>query len=119
MVESMNDITAFLDEFEETLTAQTQALLDGFEEERLAVFEAVGEERASIFEAVEEERDAVMGDLDARLLSATVRLEEVGRGLIDHFFVRLIEVLAVGGVVSVLTVLLVLSVLGRRERGKD
>ncbi|MBW2381457.1 MAG: hypothetical protein JRG70_18255, partial [Deltaproteobacteria bacterium] len=54
-----------------------------------------------------------------QLLSATTELDQVGRGLIDHFFVRLIEVLAVVGVASFLTVLLVLAVLRRRSSRND
>ena len=42
MVDSMQEITDFLGEFEDTLSAQTLTLLDGFEKERLAVFDAVG-----------------------------------------------------------------------------
>jgi len=69
--------------------------------------------------AIEDERGSIMGKLDAQLLSATTELDQVGRGLIDHFFVRLIEVLAVVGVASFLTVLLVLAVLRRRSSRND
>jgi hypothetical protein len=57
--------------------------------------------------AIAEERASVMDKLDEQLLSATTELDQVGRGLIDHFFIRLIEVLAV--------VLLVIVVLRRRR----
>ena len=60
-----------------------------------------------------------MDKLDAQLLSATSKLDQVGRSLIDHFFIRLIEVLAVAGVASFLTVLLVLVVLRKRRGSKD
>ena len=69
--------------------------------------------------AIEEERGSIMDKLDAQLLSATSKLDHVGRNLIDHFFIRLIEVLAVVGVASFLTVLLVLVVLRRRGGSKD
>jgi hypothetical protein len=119
MVESMQTMTNFLGEFESTLAAQTSALLDGFARERIAVFDAVGEERTEILAAIEEERTSIMAKLDEQLLSATAEIDNVGRGLIDHFFVRLIEVLAVAGVVMILTVLLVLMVLRKRGRSDD
>jgi hypothetical protein len=53
-----------------------------------------------------------MDKLDAQLLSATTELDQLGQGLIDHFFIRLIEVLAV-----VLLVILVLR--RRRSSGSD
>lgn len=71
-----------------------------------------------VLTAVEEERISVMGELDSQLVTATASLNDVGKGLIDHFFVRLIEVLAVVGVATILTVLLVLVVL-RKRRGSD
>jgi len=78
MVESMQTITAFLGEFESTLAAQTNALLDGFARERVVVFEAVGEERAEILAAIEEERTSIMDKLDEQLISATTELDNVG-----------------------------------------
>ncbi len=119
IVDAMGEMTDFLGEFESTLAAQTAALLDGFAAERVVVFEAVGEERTEILAAIEEERTSIMNKLDAQLISATAELDNVGRGLIDHFFVRLIEVLAVAGVVMILTVLLVLAVLRKRGRNDD
>jgi hypothetical protein len=119
MLDAMETMTDFLGEFEGTLAAQTTTLLDGFARERVAVFDAVGEERAEILAAVEEERTAVMEKLDDQLLEVTTELDQMGRGLIDHFFVRLIEVLVVVGVASFLTVLLVLAVLRRRKSSDD
>jgi hypothetical protein len=119
VVDAMREMTGFLGEFESTLAAQTATLLDGFARERVAIFDAVGEERAEILAAIEEERTSIMTKLDAQLISATTELDNVGRGLIDHFFVRLIEVLAVAGVVMILTVLLVLVLLRKRDRSDD
>ena len=117
VVDSMEDITEFLDEFEETLSMQTSTLLQGFEKERLAVFDAVGEERKEILSAIEEERISILAELDTHLLTATTELETVGKGLIDHFFIRLIEVLVVMGIAVLLMVLLVLFVVRRRSTG--
>ena len=119
MVDAMQDIDGFLDEFEPILAAQTATLLAGFEKERLAVFDSVAEERSTILDAVGEERSTIMNDLDSRMSTVTSNLDEVGRGLIDHFFARLIEVLAAVGVVTMLTVLLVLLVLRRRRSSDD
>jgi MYXO-CTERM domain-containing protein len=119
MLASMETMVDFLDDLEPILATQTNALLAGITAERIAVFDAVEEERTEILAAIEDERGSIMGKLDGQLLSATTKLDEVGRGLIDHFFVRLIEVLAAVGVASFLTVLLVLVVLRRRGSSKD
>jgi len=119
MLASMETMIDFLDELEPILATQTNALLAGITAERIAVFDAVEEERTEILAAIEDERGSIMGKLDAQLLSATTKLDQVGRGLIDHFFVRLIEVLAVVGVASFLTVLLVLVVLRKRRSSND
>ena len=115
MVNSMSEMTGFLDTFEGTLSAQTSALLSGIEKERITVFEAVEGERDAIVAAIGEERDAILTELDTQLATTTAKLDTVGRGLIDHFFIRLIEVLVVMGVVVFLMVLLVLFVLRKRE----
>jgi hypothetical protein len=114
MVNSMSEMTGFLDTFEGTLSAQTSALLKGIEQERITVFDAVEGERDAIVAAIGEERDAILNELDTQLATTTAKLDTVGRGLIDHFFIRLIEVLVVMGVVVFLMVLLVLFVLRKR-----
>lgn len=119
IADTMETMESFLGEFEGTLSAQTVALLDGIQGERIAIFDAVSEESKDILSAIEEERVSVMTELDARLTSATGELDKVGKGLIDHFFVRLIEVLAVVGVVMILTVLLVLVLVRKRRSGDD
>jgi hypothetical protein len=117
IVDTMETMEDFLGEFEGTLSAQTGALLDGIENERITVFNAVEEERVAILAAIENERESILDKLDSQLATATSQLDAVGRSLIDHFFLRLIEVLAVMGVAVFLTVLLVLFVLRRRGAG--
>ena len=107
----------FLDTFEGTLSAQTQALLEGIELERVSVFEAIEGERVAVLDAIEGERESILDKLDSQLATATTELDSVGRGLIDHFFVRLIEVLLGLGVFVFLMVLLALFVLRRRGSG--
>jgi hypothetical protein len=107
ILDSMKTMIDFLGEVDGILGSQTNALLAGFDKMQIAVFDAVAEERTAILAAIAEERASVMDKLDAQLLSATTELDQVGRGLIDHFFIRLIEVLAV--------VLLVIVVLRRRR----
>jgi MYXO-CTERM domain-containing protein len=114
MVDSMGEMTGFLDTFEGTLSAQTAALLAGIEKERITVFDAVEGERDAIVATIGEERDAILSELDSQLATTAAKLDTVGRGLIDHFFLRLIEVLVVMGVAGFLTVLLVLFVLRKR-----
>ncbi len=115
IVGSLENFTAFLDSFEGTLSAQTQTLLEGIERERMTIFNAVENERAAIVEAVEGERRAVLEGLDSQMSQASTRLEDVGKGLIDHFFARLIQILVVSGIVVFLIVLLVLAVVRRRS----
>jgi len=119
LVVTMGNINGFLDEFEGTVDGQVSTILTAVETERLAVFEAIAEERAMVLTAIEQERVSVMDKLDSQLLSATTGLNDVGKGLVDHFFVRLIEVLAVVGVATILTVLLVLVVLRKRRSSDD
>lgn len=113
---TMEDLTSFLGDFERTLSLQTSTLLDGFQRERVAVFDAVEDERQMILGAIEEERVSVMSELDRQLAATTDELEATGKALIDHFFTRLIEVLVVVGIVVVLIVLLVVAVARRLER---
>lgn len=117
IVGSMKDITAFLDTFEGTLSAQTHTLLSGIEEERLAVFEAIEGERMAVLDAIGNERESILEELDSQLTSASAELDSVGKGLIDYFFLRLIQVLVVMGVVVFLIVLLVLYAGRRRSVG--
>jgi hypothetical protein len=58
-----------------------------------------------------------LNELDSQLAQASVELDLVGKGLIDYFFLRLVQVLVVMGVVLFLIVLLVLSVFRRRSAG--
>jgi MYXO-CTERM domain-containing protein len=114
MVDSMSEMTGFLDTFEGTLSAQTSALLNGIEHERITVFEAIEGERDAIVAAIGEERDAILNELDTQLATTTAKLDTVGRGLIDHFFIRLIEVLVAMGMFVFLMLLMVLFVLRKR-----
>ncbi|MBW2720386.1 MAG: hypothetical protein JRD94_18115 [Deltaproteobacteria bacterium] len=100
MLDAMETMVDFLDELEPILAAQTNTLLAGVTAERIAVFDAVEAERTEILAAIEEERASIMDNLDAQV-------------------VRLVEVLAVVGVASFLTVLLVLAVLRRRKSSDD
>lgn len=119
LVVTMENINGFLGQFDGMVDEQVSTLLQAVEGERIAVFEAIAEERAMVLTAIEQERVSVMDQLDSQLLTATAQLNDVGKGLIDHFFVRLIEVLAVVGVATILTVLLVLVVLRKRRSSDD
>ena len=119
LVVTMENINGFLGQFDGMVDGQVSTLLQAVEGERIAVFEAIAEERAMVLTAIEQERVSIMDKLDSQLLTATAELNDVGTGLIDHFFVRLIEVLAVVGVATILTVLLVLVVLRKRRSSDD
>lgn|GEM_PF-1648073 len=127
VVASLRTMTEFLETFEETASTQSAAIFEGIQDERMMIFEAVERERAAILRAIENERATILNELDAQLSTATAEadaaarglidqataeLDTVGRGLVDHFFLRLIELLAIGGV----TVLLVRLVLRKRRK---
>ena len=107
-------MATFLDSFEGTLSAQTDALLAGIERERITVFDAIEAERTDIVNALGEESAAILDELDSQLVQASTRLDSVGKGLIDYFFLRLVQVL---GAMAVAAFLIVLFVLQRRSRG--
>lgn len=117
-VSVMGDVSAFLRGFEETLAEETDAFLEGFRGEREAIFDAVRDERMTILDAVERAQSSVLLSLDEQVTSAAEKLDQVGRGLIDYFFLRLFQALAVIGLFVLLLVALVLFVL-RRRRNED
>ena len=119
VVGAVDDITEFLGDFGLTLGEQTSALLDGFEVERVAVFDAIEKERQMILEAIEQERISILDDLDNKLRSTTEELDSVGKGLIDHFFKRLIQVLIGMGIFVLLVVAIVLFAARRRRNDED
>lgn len=117
VVRSIDEMATFLDSFEGTLSAQTDALLAGIERERITVFDAIEAERSDIVNALGKESAAIFDELDSQLVQASTRLDSVGKGLIDYFFLRLAQVLGVTAVAAFLIVLFVLFVLQRRSRG--
>jgi hypothetical protein len=119
LIAAAGDVTLFLDSFEETLAAQTQTLVDGIDAQRVAVFEAVEEERQMILSAVEEERLSIVTELEYRVDAATEKVETMGKGLIDHFFDRLVNLLIVVGLVTFAGVLLVLFIARQMSRRDD
>lgn len=116
---SLEDITSFFDDFDNVLESQTATLLTGIEQERIAIFEMIEERGGDALAAIETERTAILTAIEEQVAAATTKLDQVGRGLIDHFFVRLIEVLAVVGIAVFLLVALVLVVVRRRNRPND
>jgi len=114
LVESMNDISAFLEDFEAALGNQTTRLLDAFTLEREAAFAAIEEERKLILEAVNGERVAVVDSFNAEVDEALTRVEATGRDLIDHFFQRLIGVLVAIGIFIFIMVAVLIGALRTR-----
>jgi len=117
VVGSLEEMTGFLDTFEETAARQTAAIFDGIESERVMIFDAMERERAEILAALTEEREAILSGVDSQLSSTTSNMDEVARGLIDdttaeldgvarglidHFFIRLAQFLVIVGVCALL-----------------
>lgn len=115
VVSALEDIDGYFGEFEGTLSSQTGALLDGLARERMALSDAVEQERAAILDGLGRQGTSAIAALDERLVATTARLEETGRSLIDHFFVRLTEVLLGAGAFVLATVALILWVVRRRS----
>jgi len=116
VVEAVDGITSFLDDFEMTLGNQTTRILDGITAEREAVFAAVEEQSILLLEALEGERDAVLDSVDAEVDKALGRVEATGRGLIDHFFERLIWVLVAIGIFILIIVAVLIAALRTSKR---
>ena len=114
LIESMNDISAFLAEFDVSLGTQTTRLLDAFTLEREAAFASIEEERKQILEALEGKRIEVVDSVNAEVGEALSRFEETGRGLIDHFFERLIGVLVAIGIFIFIIVAVLIGALRSR-----
>jgi len=114
MVDAVETMADVLGDFESVFGEQTNTLLAGIEEARIAAFDAVAEERTAILTTIAEERGSVMDELDRQMLSATTELDRMGRGLVDHFFWRLLQVLALVAVFKLLMLLL-----RRRRSGND
>lgn len=115
-IEALDGITSFLDDFETTLGHQTTRLLEGITVEREAVFAAVEEQSTLLLEALEGERDAVLDSVDAEVDEALGRVEATGRGLIDHFFERLIGVLVAIGIFIFIIVAVLIGALRTSKR---
>ncbi len=112
VVGSLDQMSGFLDTFEETAERQAAAIFDGIKSERLMIFDAIERERAEILTALAGERDAILRGVDSQLTSTTAGIDQVargliddattefngvGRGLIDHFFLRLAQFVVVVG----------------------
>ena len=119
LLAATEDIALFFQDFEETLSKQTRALLAGIQDERRAVFAAVEEERQMVLSAVEAAQLDVITELEDRIEAATKKAEEMGKGLIDHFFDRLVRLLIVVGIVTFAGVLLILFIARRMSRRDD
>lgn len=115
LVGSMNDISAFLENFENALGGQTTRIVDAFSAEREAVFAAIEEERQAILEAVDQERTAIVGSINTQVDDALARVETTGRDLIDHFFQRLIGVLVAIGIFIFIIIAMLIGALRTRS----
>lgn len=105
-------VNKFLDEIEELIPKDREALFEAFQAERDALLEALGREREVILNAVTEERTAIFSALDEQVATSLGELDLMSRSLIDHFFVRLVQLLVVAGLLGLLAYIL----LRRRQR---
>lgn len=73
-------------------SAERQAILDHLTQERSVVLEAIAGERRVLVEALEQQRAAAFEDLKSIVSTALVQSRQ---DLIDHFFIRAIQMVAV------------------------
>lgn len=76
----------------DALTSEREAVLDRMTAERLALLDAVAGEREALLAGLRDERKAAFRDLEAMIESA---FEQSRKDVIDHFFVRAAQLLAV------------------------
>ncbi|MEM7436681.1 MAG: hypothetical protein AAF436_16115 [Myxococcota bacterium] len=119
VVETLRPISSLPERFETTISAQTTRLLAGLTREREAAFESFQVERDLFVEALDRERVSLFESVDTEIDETLEQLEEVGLGLIDHFFERLIGVLIAMGVFIFILVAIVVGALSRRTRGRS
>ncbi|MEM7137642.1 MAG: hypothetical protein AAF500_13735 [Myxococcota bacterium] len=117
VVDTLRPISLLPERIQSTISEQTTRLLAGITREREAVFAAFEVERDLFVEALDRERVSLFESVDTEIDETLEQLEEVGLGLIDHFFERLIGVLIAMGIFVFILVAIVVGALSRRTRG--
>ena len=116
LLASMERISTSLDDFDQVVSLQTSRLVEGLRREREAAFAGIEVERDHWLEAMDRLKRDVLFSIDAELEEALDRFEETGRGLIDHFFERLVAVLIGIGIFILVVVAILVGALRRRSR---
>ncbi len=73
--------------------AELMAVLDRITEERKAVMAGIEQERTAVMDAIDAERVAVMEETDALSQARLQEAMDGARAMIDHFFLRLVQLL--------------------------
>jgi len=100
----------------DTLNQERVAIMAGLRSERLAATADLRKERQIVLDALHNEQTAVMGDLHAASDKAIKEFDARSRGLIDHFFLRALEVVLLALVLYALATWLVLRRFAIRRR---
>jgi hypothetical protein len=126
--ESLERLTALAESLPSTVQEEREAVLEALSDERRVVLEAVraerelilsriGEERRLVLEAIVAERRQVLEALHSETEFALDELDQTtdsafvaSRGLVDHAFTRLAQLLAVAGVVGFVALLVLILV---------
>jgi hypothetical protein len=105
-IEALRDERIALTEF---LRAERVAVLEGVDQQRLGTLAALGEERAALFDEFGDGRREAIEEVAESLVGTP----EIVRQIVDHFFIRVVQIGAV------LIALIVLVYVGRRTLVRD
>ncbi len=113
LVDSLTELGSFVDDFEGTISAQTARLLAGVDAQRVALLDTVTGKREAVRNALGAERLGIQSFVDEEVDAMLTRFDDTGRGLIDHFFDRMVRILL--GAAVFLTLLALLLIVGLRR----
>jgi hypothetical protein len=99
----------------EHLTQERLAILEAAQAERVAVLQAIHQERIDTIQVLQQERELILAEMNGMADGLADRSLDIMDRAIDHFFLRLIQILAVLLAVAVVVTLVALRFMTRRS----
>ena len=99
----------------EYLTRERLAILEAAQAERVAVLQEIHQERIDTIQVLQQERETILAELNATADRLADRSVNIMDRTIDHFFLRLIQILAVLLAVAGVVTLVALRFMTRRS----